>query len=148
MPHGSRSRAADAHIDHEAHALTGIHRFASAALGARQWTLCRLVVNEVTRTMAGGLVVGLVGFIIAMRFAEEILFDVRPADPLVIGTAAVVFIGMAVIAAGLPARRAATIDPFWRFGTNDRGCCCGAHASNTSPQFAVRRATKLRVEES
>jgi ABC-type antimicrobial peptide transport system permease subunit len=56
-----------------------------AALGARRWSLCRLMVNEVTRTMAGGLVVGLVGFIIAMRFAEEILFDVGPADPLVIG---------------------------------------------------------------
>jgi putative ABC transport system permease protein len=39
------------------------------------------------------------------------LFGVRPADPLVIGTATAVFLAVAVIAAGIPARRAALMDP-------------------------------------
>ena len=82
-----------------------------AALGAHRWSLCAMVLKDLARTMVGGLVVGLAAFAVLMRFAASLLFGVRPADPLVIGTAAAVFVTVAVIAAGIPARRAALMDP-------------------------------------
>jgi putative ABC transport system permease protein len=82
-----------------------------AALGARRWSLCALVLKDLVRTLAGGLLVGLACFLTMMRFSASLLFGVRPAEPFVIGTAAVVFIGVALIAAGLPTRRAVRIDP-------------------------------------
>jgi ABC-type antimicrobial peptide transport system permease subunit len=39
------------------------------------------------------------------------LFGVSPADPLAFGAAIAVFLAAALIAAGLPARRAANLDP-------------------------------------
>jgi ABC-type antimicrobial peptide transport system permease subunit len=57
------------------------------------------------------LAIGLAASVALMRFAGSLLFGVQPADPLVIGTATAVFIAAAVIAGGLPARRAAAIDP-------------------------------------
>jgi putative ABC transport system permease protein len=82
-----------------------------AALGAHRWSLCAMVLRDLARTMVGGLVVGLAAFAVLMRFAASLLFGVRPADPLVIGTATAVFLAVAVIAAGIPARRAALMDP-------------------------------------
>ena len=46
-----------------------------------------------------------------MRLTRSLLFGIEPADPLVIGSAIAVFVGAAIVAGGLPARRAATIDP-------------------------------------
>ena len=46
-----------------------------------------------------------------MTAVRSLLFGIRPADPLVIVTAAAVFLVAAFIAGGLPASRAAAIDP-------------------------------------
>jgi predicted permease len=82
-----------------------------AALGARRWPLYSLVLRELMGTIGGGLVVGLAGSVVLMRIAQSLLFGVQPADPLVIGTAIGVFVAAALLAGGLPARRAAAIDP-------------------------------------
>jgi len=60
---------------------------------------------------AGGLTVGLAGSLALMRFTQSLLFGIRPADPLVIGTAMAILIATALLAGGLPARRAARVDP-------------------------------------
>lgn len=82
-----------------------------AALGARARSLVFLVLKDVLALIAGGLAAGLAGSLALMTFVRSLLFGVRPADPLVMITAAAVFIGVALIAGGLPAGRAAAIDP-------------------------------------
>jgi len=82
-----------------------------AALGARPPSLVMLVFKDMFGMVAIGLAAGLACAIGLNRAIESLLFGIRPADPAVIATAAVVFLAAALIAGGLPARRAATIDP-------------------------------------
>jgi predicted permease len=82
-----------------------------AALGARPPALVFLVLKDMLRMIAAGLVIGLAGSVALMSFVRALLFGIRPIDPLVMITAMAVFIVAALIAGGLPASRAAAIDP-------------------------------------
>jgi predicted permease len=82
-----------------------------AALGARPPALVFLVLRDMFSMIAGGLIVGLAGSLALMTFVRSLLFGVRTLDPLVMATAAAVFLVAAFIAGGLPASRAASIDP-------------------------------------
>ena len=82
-----------------------------AALGARRGPLYGLVLKDLIGMMAGGLAGGLAGSLVLMQLARSLLFGIQPADPQVIGTGVAIFLGAAAIAGGLPARRAAAIDP-------------------------------------
>ncbi len=82
-----------------------------AALGARPPSLVFLVLKDLLTLIAGGLAIGVAVSFALMTVVRSLLFGVRPAEPLVITTAAVVFLAAAVIAGGFPASRAATIDP-------------------------------------
>jgi len=61
--------------------------------------------------IAGGMIVGLTASLALMTFVRSLLFGIRPVDPLVMITAAAVFLTAAFVAGGLPASRAAGIDP-------------------------------------
>jgi ABC-type antimicrobial peptide transport system permease subunit len=80
-------------------------------LGAERASIYGLVLKDLCGTMAVGLMAGLAGALTLMHFTQLLLFGIQPVDPLVIGTALAVFAGAAVIAGGLPAHRAAAIDP-------------------------------------
>jgi putative ABC transport system permease protein len=82
-----------------------------AALGARPLSVYALVLKHLSGTVAAGLITGMAVSLVLMHFARSLLFEVKPAEPLVIGTALAVFVAVSLIAAGLPAYRAATIDP-------------------------------------
>jgi predicted permease len=82
-----------------------------AALGARPPSLVYLVLKDMFSMIAGGLILGLAASLALMTFVRSLLFGIRPVDPLVMITAAAVFLAAAVIAGGLPASRAAGIDP-------------------------------------
>jgi predicted permease len=82
-----------------------------AALGARPPALVFLVLRDMFSMIAGGLIVGLAGSLAIMTFVRSLLFGIRPLDPMVITTAAAVFLAAAFLAGGLPASRAARIDP-------------------------------------
>ncbi len=82
-----------------------------AALGARPPALVFLVLKDMFSMIAGGLIAGLVVSLSLMTFVRSLLFGIRPVDPLVMTTAAAVFLLAAFIAGGLPASRAAAIDP-------------------------------------
>jgi predicted permease len=82
-----------------------------AVLGAERASIYGLVLKDLCGTMAVGLMAGLAGALTLMHFTQLLLFGIQPVDPLVIGTALAVFAGAAVIAGGLPAHRAAAIDP-------------------------------------
>ena len=82
-----------------------------AALGARPPALVFLVLKDMFSMIAGGLMIGLAGSLALMTFVRSLLFGIRPLDPLVVATAAAIFLAAAFLAGGLPASRAARIDP-------------------------------------
>ena len=61
--------------------------------------------------IAAGLALGLAGSLWAARFVEALLFQLEPRDPVTFGGAAAVLVAVGVLAAWMPARRAARLDP-------------------------------------
>ena len=81
------------------------------ALGA---TGRRILLGEIlraSRVSAVGILVGLAGAIASSRVLTSMLYEVSPFDPVVFLTAAAVLGIVAVGAALIPARRAASVDP-------------------------------------
>jgi predicted permease len=81
------------------------------ALGADEASTFRLVVFGALRIVLAGVVVGLAGAAALGRTLEGLLFGVRPLDPATYAIAGVAVIGVGLLAASLPAIRAARIDP-------------------------------------
>ena len=82
-----------------------------AALGARFGQIVGLVLRETVGLVAFGLVAGFAGAVLVLETLEKMLFGIRPAEPVVAIAGCAVFLLAALIAAGLPARRAAAVDP-------------------------------------
>lgn len=82
-----------------------------AALGARPRALVFLVFRDMFSTVGAGLMAGLAGALVLLTAVRSLLFGIAPTDPIVMSTAAAVFLAAACLAGGLPATRAATIDP-------------------------------------
>ena len=81
------------------------------ALGAAPSSIVRLVFQRVGVLIAAGLALGLAGSVWAARFVETLLFQLEARDPVTFGSAAAVLVAVGVLAAWLPARRAARLDP-------------------------------------
>jgi len=80
-------------------------------LGALPRSVVGVVVGGAMRTAALGLAAGAVGAILATRLVAGLLFELSPLDPLTYLAAATVLLGTSLLAAWLPARRAALADP-------------------------------------
>ncbi len=81
------------------------------ALGAVPADVLRLVLFGAVRLAAAGIVIGLAAALAAGRLIESQLFGIKPADPVICVGAALLLALVALIAAGVPAWRAARIDP-------------------------------------
>jgi predicted permease len=81
------------------------------ALGASRRDILRLVLNRSMGAAALGIGLGLAGSFALTRFLTGLLFEVRPMDPVVLGTVAVILAGVAFVASYLPARQAMRVDP-------------------------------------
>ena len=81
------------------------------ALGAPRSTVLWMVASQGLRMALAGLAVGLLGTTLAARSLTSLLYGVSALDPLTLGSASMVLIGVALTACALPARRAARIDP-------------------------------------
>jgi len=81
------------------------------ALGATSGNVMRLILGQATVTTSIGIFLGLVGSFILMRFLQSMLFEVGAADPLTFAAVALLLVGVALLAAYLPARRATKVDP-------------------------------------
>ena len=81
------------------------------ALGAVPSSIVRLVFQHVGMLIAAGLAVGLAGSLWAARFVEALLFQLEARDPVTFAGAAAVLVVVGVLAAWMPARRAARLDP-------------------------------------
>ena len=81
------------------------------ALGANPGMLERQVLKEALLLAAAGALMGLVGLAGLSRFIASLLFGTSPGDPIVFTAATALLVGVASLAAWIPARRAARIDP-------------------------------------
>jgi len=81
------------------------------ALGARGGQLVALVMRRGVRQMAVGLGIGLLLAWFASGSMAWLLFDVEPKDPVVFGLVALTSLAAGLLAAFVPARRAARVDP-------------------------------------
>jgi putative ABC transport system permease protein len=81
------------------------------ALGARKGQVIRLVLNRSMIAALIGVVVGLAASYGLTRFLTGLLFEVKPMDPVALGSAALLLAGVAFVACYLPARRATKVDP-------------------------------------
>ena len=81
------------------------------ALGAAPSRIVRLVFQRVGILIAAGLALGLAGSLWAARFVEALLFQLEARDPVTFAGAAAVLVAVGVLAAWMPAHRAARLDP-------------------------------------
>ena len=81
------------------------------ALGARRGSVIGLVLRHGLTVIGVGLGVGLGASLLIGRALKTVLFGVTPADPVAIGTAALVLLATGACACYLPARRASRLDP-------------------------------------
>ncbi|HEX3681467.1 MAG TPA: ABC transporter permease [Bryobacteraceae bacterium] len=81
------------------------------AMGARAPDVIRIVVGQSLRLAAVGIVAGLCAALALTRLVADLLFDVSPNDPLTFAAVACILAATALAAGGIPAWRAARIDP-------------------------------------
>jgi ABC-type antimicrobial peptide transport system permease subunit len=81
------------------------------ALGAIRRDVVWLVIRESLFVVAIGLSFGMAGAFAMGSLLESLLFKMKPTDPLALLSAGTLLLAVAAVAAWLPARRAATIDP-------------------------------------
>lgn len=85
------------------------------ALGAQQRGVLTMVLRETLALVVAGIAVGLpLAFAsahAASSVLSDLLFGIKPTDPLSFGIAIVTMVAIAVLAGYLPARRAARVDP-------------------------------------
>ncbi|HKC72443.1 MAG TPA: ADOP family duplicated permease, partial [Terriglobales bacterium] len=81
------------------------------ALGATRESIAGLILREVARMAAIGLAIGLAAALAADRLLASLLYGVQASDPLVFAGAVLLLAFIALLAGGLPARRAAGVDP-------------------------------------
>jgi putative ABC transport system permease protein len=81
------------------------------ALGASAGTIARMIVGRGSRLLVVGIVVGLVGSILAARSLAQQVWKVSPFDPAAFAVVSLVLLAAGLQACVWPARRAARIDP-------------------------------------
>ena len=81
------------------------------ALGARSASVVWLILRESVWPVVAGLVAGLAGALALTRLIESMLFGLTPQDPITYGIAATLLLASAIVAAWIPSRRAAQLDP-------------------------------------
>ncbi|HUJ30116.1 MAG TPA: ABC transporter permease [Candidatus Acidoferrum sp.] len=81
------------------------------ALGARGPDVMKLVLRRAAALAVAGVGVGIVGALWLTRFFSSLLFDVAPTDPLTFFSVSLLLVGVALLAAYVPARRAMRLDP-------------------------------------
>jgi putative ABC transport system permease protein len=81
------------------------------ALGASRTDVAGMVMRQGAAITVAGLVLGLIGALFATRSLTNLLYGVRPNDPVTIACVAIVLTWVALAACYVPAKRAARLDP-------------------------------------
>jgi len=81
------------------------------ALGAERSDIVRLVVSQGMMLAAVGLGIGLLAAVLLTRLVSSFLYDIGTHDITTFALATLVFLGIALMASYVPARRATAVDP-------------------------------------
>jgi predicted permease len=81
------------------------------ALGASRGAILQLVLRQSLLLAAAGSAVGLIAAVSSARLLQGFLFAVSPLDPLTLTVVPLLMLLLSLLAAWVPARRAASIDP-------------------------------------
>jgi predicted permease len=81
------------------------------ALGARVRDVLRLIVIEGMRPTLIGVVIGLAGALALGRVLANLLYGVKPTDPITFGAVSVLLAAVALFASIVPAYRATRVEP-------------------------------------
>ena len=81
------------------------------ALGAQRWQIVSGVVRQCLTLALGGCALGLAGAALMAQFLRSFLFGVHAVDPITFCAVPLLMTVLALAAAWLPARRAASVDP-------------------------------------
>jgi predicted permease len=81
------------------------------ALGAAPRDLQRMVMRRGLTVAAGGVLVGLLGALLANRLLVSLLYNVAPTDRVTLLVATAVLLGVAGLATAIPARLSTRVDP-------------------------------------
>jgi predicted permease len=81
------------------------------ALGAQRAQVVSLVLAGGLRLVGAGIILGLAASLTLARLMASFLYGVKPTDSFTYAAVSIVVLGVSAIAAWLPARRAASIDP-------------------------------------
>lgn len=81
------------------------------ALGLPGTRVVRHIVGQGAGLVTAGIVVGAIGTLALARLLASFLFGVSTVDPLAFAAASLLLLGIGVMAAFFPARRAGTVDP-------------------------------------
>ncbi len=81
------------------------------ALGAQSASVVWLILRESVWPVIAGLALGLAAALALTRLIESMLFGLTPQDPVTYGISATLLLASAIVAAWIPSRRAAQLDP-------------------------------------
>ncbi|MEO5819189.1 MAG: ABC transporter permease [Vicinamibacteraceae bacterium] len=81
------------------------------AIGAQPRRIVAMVLGDCARLVVPGLIAGVAGALAGSRALAPLLFDTDAHDPLALAIAPAVLLAVAIAAAGIPAWRAARLDP-------------------------------------
>ncbi len=81
------------------------------ALGAARGNVLWMVLREALLLAGAGAALGIPAAVAVTRLAQSALFGIEPNDPTTIVGGVAVLLAVALLAAWVPARRAASIDP-------------------------------------
>jgi putative ABC transport system permease protein len=81
------------------------------ALGAQRTRIAKLILLSAVKLALLGCALGVIGSLAVARMVDSLLFEVSATDPLIYLAAVVIMVITAIMAAALPARRVASLDP-------------------------------------
>jgi putative ABC transport system permease protein len=81
------------------------------ALGAQPRDVLYLIIGGSMAWALAGVVLGIAGAVAVTRFLSDLLYGVRPTDPLIMGAVSLLLIGVALLASYIPARRSTRVNP-------------------------------------
>ena len=80
-------------------------------MGAKQGDILKLILGQGLMLSVVGMIGGLIAALAVTRLSTHLLYGVSPADPLTFAIVALMLLGVALLAAYLPAQRATRVDP-------------------------------------
>jgi putative ABC transport system permease protein len=81
------------------------------ALGAPRRKVLAMVVRQAAALAVTGVIIGAAGAAALTRFMTDLLFQIEPFDPVTFAAVAAALTAVALLAAFVPGRRAAAVDP-------------------------------------